>query len=116
MERLQYHEFGMQLKMFKLVRENPPNEQLKRKRQKDQLRDAKIKACTDMLRDDPLFTVVDFLESLANKTVLPGIGEKMLITFVIYYVHINKFLAGRETNRKRMWPYEEESAAKKKKV
>lgn len=74
MERLQYHEFAHQLKFFKLLREDHPMEsqQFIRRRRKDQLRDAKIKHCLHELLVSPDFTVGDFLESLANDSVLPG--------------------------------------------
>lgn len=64
MERLQYHEFGKQLKMFKLMRDNASDEQLARRRLADQLRDTKIKECAEMLRTDITFTVGNFLERL----------------------------------------------------
>lgn len=76
MDRLKYHEFGKQLQIFKLLRTDfsEDDRQLQRKRMEDRLRDEKIRACTDQLRTNKNFTVGDFLESLANETVLPNIG------------------------------------------
>lgn len=76
MERLQYHEFGKQLKMIKVLREDLPTDCSARKRTKDQLRDTKIKECMEMLRIDPLFTVGNFLERMNDKKILPGEGKK----------------------------------------
>lgn len=78
MERLQYHEFGQQLKMFKLVKEDPSmsRKKLQRRRQKYQLRNAKIKACTEQLRTNESFTVGEFLECLSTGADLPDMGKK----------------------------------------
>lgn len=75
MDRLQYHEFGHQLKLFKLLRKDSIDcEELQRRRVKDQLRNAKIKACTDELRSNNI-TVGIFLESLSDEAILPVEGK-----------------------------------------
>lgn len=76
MDRLQYHEFGHQLKLFKLLRADSSieSDEFQRRRQKDQLRDAKIKACTDELRSNNI-TVGGFLESLSVDAILPLEGK-----------------------------------------
>lgn len=66
MDCLRYHEFGQQLRMFKLVKEEATKKQLDRKRKKDQKRNVKIKAYTDELLTNPLFSVGEFLKGLSS--------------------------------------------------
>lgn len=69
MERLQYHEFGRQLRMFKLIRENCSNdsEQLQRRRKKDRIRDKKIETQWEQLRTNKDYTLDEFFKSFADE-------------------------------------------------
>lgn len=79
MDRLQYHEFGRQLLMDELSQNNFMEEpQLKTTIAQD--RDAKIKGFLDKLLDkEVMFNTSDFLKSVSIKSIVPDIGENILL-------------------------------------
>lgn len=62
-----------------LSKETNLDKQLQRRRKEDRIRDAKIKANTDLLKVGAI-TAIEFLEAMAVKEVLPESGRNILIS------------------------------------
>lgn len=63
--------------MLDLIRNDAVNEQFKRKRQRDQDREEKIRHFTTELKTNKDMTPALFLEAMANKDMLPETGKIM---------------------------------------
>lgn len=73
--RLKLFEFSKSVNMLHSIRNDVPDEQLKRRRQCDQNRQEKIKFFTDQLRANDQMTPELFLDAMENKEILPGTGK-----------------------------------------
>lgn len=61
-----------------------PEGQPVRKRKPDQAREEKIRYFRNSLTEDPEMTVGIFLEAMANKDILPGIGKHVISNVNVY--------------------------------
>lgn len=74
-ESLKLHEFEKATNMHSLLIEIPKG-QLGRKNKKDKERDLKINYFTSLLASNEI-DVMEFLEAMANKVILPSSGNSM---------------------------------------
>lgn len=101
MERLQYHEFGHQLKLFKYQQGASASTDCQRKRREDQWRQNKISNCTRELVENEEFTVGDFLENLVSESIFPREGKNK---FDYVRIHMKSY-SNQSVDRKYTLPY-----------
>lgn len=73
-DRLRLYEFSKLLNMLDLVKNEDPDQQFQRKRQRDKEREAKIQFFTKACMENGV-NWGEFLDAMANKDVLPNIGS-----------------------------------------
>lgn len=102
---LKVFEYGQADSMRSLLASPIPKKQLERKHAADKNRDAKIKHFSKLLRDEEM-TIVEFMDAMADDSILPPDGIKYFLYSFISVINgflLQLFHKSHRKNRPAIW-------------